>query len=447
MVVYTGTTSNNFEISWSSESCPKTRIFAMIRRPPDHIRSFTDHFSDGRFRTYHIRRLSFAFPFSLGRGSPDLAGKRTPSRICITRIHSITALLKIRFIELSCNGAKRVKSSNHCSLIAVAELKDMVRAFTSRMTIKTQLRRITRCSTSSRSLSLRPGAAPPPSFYFGIWHFPGNTVTSPKEDLQGITTRSEKMTYRYGCDEYLKMRPGFSKSDPSGNPTPYIEPIVSCFPQSHSLRGRLTTVACHNNARRNKSEKRKLLGSSSPQGDAIAWHLSDYSGVLAKYCTPKISNGRGLCNLCTFDIAALAVSLCQEGCSARLCGGSYCSWNLIMKFETKRSAEPRADIIKGPHGLPDFANYLRGNSLSSGMDINTKINFKDVTHYFWDDPFRFRSVLIMVIKELMFSGQDSFRHLKACHRGPTEGTLWCAITQTRKIGLGFIGPTLEKDAL
>ncbi|GJV21793.1 reverse transcriptase domain-containing protein [Tanacetum coccineum] len=47
--------------------------------------------------------------------------------------------------------------------------------------------------------------------------------------------------------------------------------------------------------------------------------------------------------------------------------------------------------------------------------------FKDVKHYFWDDPFLFKICADQVIRRCV-SGQEAFDiALKACHSGPTGG--------------------------
>nr|GEX53031.1 reverse transcriptase domain-containing protein [Tanacetum cinerariifolium] len=45
--------------------------------------------------------------------------------------------------------------------------------------------------------------------------------------------------------------------------------------------------------------------------------------------------------------------------------------------------------------------------------------FKDVKHYFWDDPYLFRICADQIIRRCVH-GQEAFDILKACHEGPTE---------------------------
>nr|GEV15502.1 reverse transcriptase domain-containing protein [Tanacetum cinerariifolium]GEY68805.1 reverse transcriptase domain-containing protein [Tanacetum cinerariifolium] len=67
----------------------------------------------------------------------------------------------------------------------------------------------------------------------------------------------------------------------------------------------------------------------------------------------------------------------------------------------------------------DFANYHAGNFVIKGMSSQQKrIFFKDVKHYFWDDPFLFKKCADQVIRRCV-SGQEAVEILRACHYGPT----------------------------
>ncbi|GKB15092.1 reverse transcriptase domain-containing protein [Tanacetum coccineum] len=69
----------------------------------------------------------------------------------------------------------------------------------------------------------------------------------------------------------------------------------------------------------------------------------------------------------------------------------------------------------------DFANYHAGNFVIKGMSSQQKNNFfKDVKHYFWDDPFLFKICADQVIRRCVH-GQEAIDILKACHNGPTGG--------------------------
>nr|GEW04475.1 reverse transcriptase domain-containing protein [Tanacetum cinerariifolium] len=69
----------------------------------------------------------------------------------------------------------------------------------------------------------------------------------------------------------------------------------------------------------------------------------------------------------------------------------------------------------------DFANYHAGNFIVKGMSSQQKSKiFKDVKHYFWDDPYLFKICVDQVIRRCV-SGQKAIDILKACHSGPTGG--------------------------
>nr|GEV98770.1 hypothetical protein [Tanacetum cinerariifolium] len=69
----------------------------------------------------------------------------------------------------------------------------------------------------------------------------------------------------------------------------------------------------------------------------------------------------------------------------------------------------------------DFANYHAGNFIVKGMSSQQKSKFfKDVKHYFWDDPYLFKICVDQIIRRCV-SSQEAIDILKACHSRPTEG--------------------------
>ncbi|GJX72688.1 reverse transcriptase domain-containing protein [Tanacetum coccineum] len=93
----------------------------------------------------------------------------------------------------------------------------------------------------------------------------------------------------------------------------------------------------------------------------------------------------------------------------------------------------------------DFANYHAGKFVIKGMTSQQKNKFfKDVKHYFWDDPFLFK-ILVQVIRRCV-SGQEALDILKACHSGPTGGHYGANYTARKVFDSGFYWPTIYKDA-
>ncbi|GJV95682.1 reverse transcriptase domain-containing protein [Tanacetum coccineum] len=94
----------------------------------------------------------------------------------------------------------------------------------------------------------------------------------------------------------------------------------------------------------------------------------------------------------------------------------------------------------------DIANYHAGNFLIKGMSTQQKRKFfKDVKHYFWDDPYLFRICADQIIRRCVF-GQEALEILKACHEGPTGGHHSANITARKVFDVGFFWPTIYQDA-
>nr|GEU55004.1 reverse transcriptase domain-containing protein [Tanacetum cinerariifolium] len=94
----------------------------------------------------------------------------------------------------------------------------------------------------------------------------------------------------------------------------------------------------------------------------------------------------------------------------------------------------------------DFANYHTGNFVVKGMSSQQKSKFfKDVKHYFWDDPFLFKICADQVIRRCVH-GQEAIEILKACHYGPTEGHHGPNYKAKKVFDSGFYRPTIYRDA-
>ncbi|GJR63893.1 reverse transcriptase domain-containing protein [Tanacetum coccineum] len=71
--------------------------------------------------------------------------------------------------------------------------------------------------------------------------------------------------------------------------------------------------------------------------------------------------------------------------------------------------------------------------------------FKDVKHYFWDDPYMFKICADQVIR-LCVHDQESVDILTACHNGPTGGHHGANYTAKKVLDSGFYWPTIYRDA-
>ncbi|GJS80908.1 reverse transcriptase domain-containing protein [Tanacetum coccineum] len=118
----------------------------------------------------------------------------------------------------------------------------------------------------------------------------------------------------------------------------------------------------------------------------------------------------------------------------------------IMKtfpLETLGSVALRVDSTPW---FADFANYHAGNFIVKGMSSQQKSKFfKDVKHYFWDDPFLFKICADQMIRRCVH-GKEALDILEACHNGPTGGHHGANLTAKKVFDAGFFWPSIYKDA-
>nr|GEU31257.1 reverse transcriptase domain-containing protein [Tanacetum cinerariifolium] len=94
----------------------------------------------------------------------------------------------------------------------------------------------------------------------------------------------------------------------------------------------------------------------------------------------------------------------------------------------------------------DFGNYHAGNFIIKGMSSQQKKKFfKDVKHYFWDDPYLFKICADQVIRRCVY-GQEAVDILTAFHNGPTGGHHGVNLTAKKVFDSGFYWPTIYRDA-
>ncbi|GKE08098.1 reverse transcriptase domain-containing protein [Tanacetum coccineum] len=94
----------------------------------------------------------------------------------------------------------------------------------------------------------------------------------------------------------------------------------------------------------------------------------------------------------------------------------------------------------------DIANYHAGNFVVKGMSSQQKKKlFKDVKHYFWDDPYLFKIYADQVIRRCVH-GQEAVDIITACHNGPTRGHHGANYTAKKVFNFSFYWPTIYRDA-
>nr|GEW86252.1 reverse transcriptase domain-containing protein [Tanacetum cinerariifolium] len=118
--------------------------------------------------------------------------------------------------------------------------------------------------------------------------------------------------------------------------------------------------------------------------------------------------------------------------------------NEIFPLETLSMVTFRGD--SSASWFADFANYHAGNFIVKDMTSQQKKKFfKDVKHYFWDDPFLFKIYADQVIRQCV-QGKEHLDILVACHNGPTGGHHGANLTAKKIFDAGFFWPTIYKDA-
>ncbi|GKB76862.1 reverse transcriptase domain-containing protein [Tanacetum coccineum] len=94
----------------------------------------------------------------------------------------------------------------------------------------------------------------------------------------------------------------------------------------------------------------------------------------------------------------------------------------------------------------DIANYHAVNFVVKGMSSQQKKKFfKDVKHYFWDDPYLFKICADQVIRRCVH-GQEAVDILMACHNRPTRGHHGANYTAKKVFDSSFYWPTIYRDA-
>nr|GFA63767.1 DNA-directed DNA polymerase [Tanacetum cinerariifolium] len=86
----------------------------------------------------------------------------------------------------------------------------------------------------------------------------------------------------------------------------------------------------------------------------------------------------------------------------------------------------------------DLANYHAGNFIIKGMTSQQKQKFfKDARHYFWDDPYIFRTCTDQIIRRCV-AGKEAIDILNACHSGPTGGHYGANYTAKKVLDSGIL---------
>nr|GEX81319.1 reverse transcriptase domain-containing protein [Tanacetum cinerariifolium] len=120
----------------------------------------------------------------------------------------------------------------------------------------------------------------------------------------------------------------------------------------------------------------------------------------------------------------------------------------IKAFTTIKKKLTEAPILVTPDWDLPFEIMCDASDFAvvKGMSSQEKKKFfKDVKHYFWDDPYLFRICVNQVIRRCVH-GQESVDILTPCHNGPTGGHHGANYTVKKFFDAGFFWLTIYRDA-
>ncbi|GJV42600.1 reverse transcriptase domain-containing protein [Tanacetum coccineum] len=123
----------------------------------------------------------------------------------------------------------------------------------------------------------------------------------------------------------------------------------------------------------------------------------------------------------------------------------FFSKECIEAFQTLKKKLTEAPILVAPDWDLPFELMCDASDFAIGMSSQQKNKFfKDVKHYFWDDPYLFKICADQVIRRCVF-GQEAHDILMACHNGPTRGHHGANYTAKKVFDSGFYWPTIYRD--
>ncbi|GKB76226.1 reverse transcriptase domain-containing protein [Tanacetum coccineum] len=153
------------------------------------------------------------------------------------------------------------------------------------------------------------------------------------------------------------------------------------------------------------------------------------------------------------DHSALKYLLAKQDAKPRLL-----RWILLLQefdviIRDKKGAENLAadhlSRLENPHQSElekkEITETFPLETLGDVRSQQKKKFFKDVKHYFWDDPYLFRICADQMIRRCVY-GQEAVDILTACHNGPTGGHHGANYTAKKVFDSGFYWPTIYRDA-
>nr|GEY21047.1 reverse transcriptase domain-containing protein [Tanacetum cinerariifolium] len=288
----------------------------------------------------------------------------------------------------------------------------------------------------------------------------------------------------YGEEITLREILGFSNNSSGGNPTSTFEPIISdSSPSLTPFEGSdfiLEEIEAYL-----KDESILLeIDHSDCDSEGDICLIEKFPWVSPIHCVPKKGGITVVDNenneliptrIVYTDYSALKYLLSKQYAKPRLI-----QWVLILqefdiiirdKKGTENLAADHLSRLENPHKdvfenkdinekfpletlgkissgstpwFADFPNFHVRNFIVKGMSSQQKKKFfKDVKHYFWDDPYLFRICADQTIRRCV---NEAYDILKACHEGPTRGHHDANFTAKKVFDAGFFWPIIYRDA-
>nr|GEX17537.1 reverse transcriptase domain-containing protein [Tanacetum cinerariifolium] len=204
-------------------------------------------------------------------------------------------------------------------------------------------------------------------------------------------------------------------------------------------------------------EKNALIKVLKSHKQALAWKLSDIKDhsalkylFIKKYAKPRLL--RWVLLLHEFDIIIRDKKGAENLAADHLSRLENPHQSVLDKKEINETFPLETLNVVSFRGdsstswFADFTNYHAGNFVVNGMSSQQKNKFfKDVKHYFWDDPFLFKICADQVIWRCVYD-QEAIDILKACHNGPTGGHHGLNFTVKKVFDFIFYWLTIYRDA-
>nr|GEW92753.1 reverse transcriptase domain-containing protein [Tanacetum cinerariifolium] len=201
------------------------------------------------------------------------------------------------------------------------------------------------------------------------------------------------------------------------------------------------------------NEKEPLLKVLKSHKMAITWKITDIKGIDPRFCTHKILMEEDYKSAVQIQrrvnpkihdvIKKEVIKLLDAGMISLISDSPWVSPIHCVPKER----ETLGKISSGSTPLfADFVNFHAGNFIVKGMSSQQKKKFfKDVKHYFWDDPYLFWICADQIIRRCVH-GKEAYDILKACHEGPTGGHHGANLTAKKLFDASFFWPTIYRDA-